>query len=468
MADSKQRVDEKQLQTRVSEGAEQLEVPGVSVGVYLEGEEQYAFHGVTSLENPLPVDEKTIFQFGSTGKTYTATAIMRLVERGDVDLNASVRTYVPELKLKDEDVARDVTVLHLLNHTAGWSGDLMKNTGDGDDALAKYVESMAEIDQVSPLGTTVSYNNASLSVAGLIIAKVTGQSYEAAIKELIFEPLGLDNSYFFTNEIMTRRFAVGHTQHPDGSITVARPWALPRGNSPAGGISSNAEDQIKWARFHLGDGKGADGKQVLTRESLDLMKKPTFDMRGSAIGDYVGISWLIRDIDGVRLVGHGGTTNGQHSEFITVPERNFAIAILSNSGPNGAQFNHELLRWALESYLGVIDKDPDPITLGDSELTEYAGTYDTIHAKVHIAAESGGLLLEVEYKPEMLAALRESGEDEPPDYPPFPLGILPPPGDQYIVTDGPARGMKGYFVRDESGAIQSVHVGGRLATRVGE
>ena len=108
------------------------------------------------------------------------------------------------------------------------------------------------------------------------------------------------------------------------------------------------------------------------------------------------------------------------------------------------------------------------ITLGDSELTQYAGTYDSIHAKIHISPDDGALVLKVEYKPEMLVALRESGEDEPPDYPPFPLGILPPPGDNYIVTGGPAKGMKGYFVRDESGAIQSVHVGGRLATRVGD
>jgi CubicO group peptidase (beta-lactamase class C family) len=466
VADAEKRMDEKQLQTKVSEGAEQLEVPGIAVGVYLDGEEQYAFHGVTSIENPLPVDENTLFQFGSTGKTYTASAIMRLVERGDVALDATVRTYIPELKLKDEETARNVTVLHLLNHTAGWSGDLMKGTGDGDDALAKYVDNMAEIDQVSPLGTTVSYNNASLSLAGLIIQRITGKTYEAAMKELIFEPVGLDHSYFFPNEIMTRRFAVGHNQLPDGTIKIARPWALPRGNSPAGGISSNAEDQIKWARFHLGDGRGVDGEQVLSRESLDLMKKPTFEMKGSAIGDYVGISWLMRDVDGVRLVGHGGTTNGQHSEFVTVPERNFAIAIMSNSGPNGAQLNRDLERWALEAYIGVIEKDPEPIILVDSELTQYEGTYDTIHAKVHISAADGGLSLEVEYKPEALAELREAGEEEPPDYPPFPLGILPPPGDQYIVTDGPAKGMKGYFVRDDSDQIQSVHVGGRLATRV--
>ena len=80
------------LQQKVIELAEELEVPGVSVGVLHEGQELYAYAGVTSVENPLPVDETTLFQFGSTGKTYTATAVMRLVEQGKVDLDAPGRT----------------------------------------------------------------------------------------------------------------------------------------------------------------------------------------------------------------------------------------------------------------------------------------------------------------------------------------------------------------------------------------
>src|SRR5206468_7396774 len=170
---------------------ESLDVPGVAVGVYLAGEEHYAFHGITNIDNPLTVDENTLFQFGSTGKTYTSTALMRLAEEGKVDLHAPVRTYVPEFRLRDENVARDVTVLHLLNHTAGWDGDLFVDTGSGDDALERYVEKMADIQQVTPLGSTVSYNNASLSLAGRVIEKVTGKPYETAIRELILDPLGL-------------------------------------------------------------------------------------------------------------------------------------------------------------------------------------------------------------------------------------------------------------------------------------
>lgn len=457
-------MEQNDLRQTVQEAAERLDVPGVAVGVYCRGEEQYAFHGVTSVENPLAVDEHTLFQFGSTGKTFTATAIMRLVDQGQVDLSAPVRSYLPDLRLKDETVARSVTVLQLLNHTAGWSGDLMDDTGEGDDALAKYVEKMADLEQVTPLGSVVSYNNASLSLAGHLLSTLTGQTYEKAIKELIFEPLGLDNTFFFMNEIMTRRFACGHNQDPDGTIKVARPWNLPRGSSPAGGMSANAADQIRWARFHLGDGSALDGSPVLSKELLELMKQPTVDMRGSALGDYVGISWLLRDVDGVRLVGHGGTTNGQHSDFLMVPERDFAIAVLTNCGPNGPQLHHEIVRWALEAYAGVHDEDPEPVELGAGALAPYAGHYETIAARVDITVDGGRLTAKVEIKEELAAQLRESGEDVP-EQPPFVLGLLAGDGDQYIVVDGPAKGMRGYFVRAGDGEVTGVHMGGRLATR---
>jgi CubicO group peptidase (beta-lactamase class C family) len=453
------------LQQKVAELAEELGVTGISVGVLADGEEHYAFHGVTSVENPLTVDEKTLFQFGSTGKTFTATAIMRLVDQGKVDLDAPVRTYVPELKLKDEDVAARVTVLQLLNHTAGWEGDMMDNTGDGDDALEKYVARMERLEQVAPLGDGVSYNNASLSLAGRVIEKVTGQTFEQAVRELLLDPLGLDQTFFFPNEIMTRRFAVGHNVHEDGSVTVARPWALPRGGAPAGGLSATARDQIAWAKFHLGDGTAPDGTRLLSRKLLDKMKEPTVDMRGSALGDYVGISWLMRDVDGVRLVGHGGTMNGQYSEFVTVPERGFAFISMTNSGPNGSQLNNLLEKWALEHYLGVVDAEPEQLALGDEALMHYVGRFETIAATCDITADSGRLLAKVEIKPAMAAVLRESGE-EVEDQPPIALALLAGEGDQYVVPDGPAKGMRGYFRRAADGTVDAVHLGGRLATRV--
>ncbi len=208
--------------------AEELEVPGVAVGLFHDEREDFAFHGVTSVENPLPVDEATLFQFGSTGKTYTSVALLRLVEAGKVDLDAPVRTYVPELRLRDATVAETVTVLQLLNHTAGWDGDDFSDFGDGDDAIARYVEHMAELQQISPPGFIVSYNNAALSLAGRIIEKVTGSTYERAIRDLVLDPVGLHMTFFFANDVMTRRFVVGHRREEDGTIRVLRPWTMAR------------------------------------------------------------------------------------------------------------------------------------------------------------------------------------------------------------------------------------------------
>jgi CubicO group peptidase (beta-lactamase class C family) len=391
---------------------------------------------------------------------------MRLVERGQVDLDATVRTYVPELRLKDASVAEQVTVLQLLNHTAGWQGDSLKDTGDGDDCLERFVASMVDLEQVTPLGSTVSYNNASLSLAGHLIARVTGTTYEAAVRELLLEPLGMDMTFFFPVEVMTRRFAVGHTRHDDGRVTIGRPWALPRSGAPAGGMSATVGDQLTWARFHLGDGTASDGTRLLTEASLRRMQEPTVDMPGSALGDAVGISWLLEDVGGVRTVGHGGTTNGQFSSFTMVPSRGFAVTCLTNGAPGGPQLHDAVGKWALEHYLGVRAEARVPEQRSAEGLAEYTGEFETIAVEVSIAAVDGMLDATITYKPETLAQLREAGEDTPADSPVHRLGLLPG-GDRYVVVGGQADGMRGYFARDGQGRIDGVHLGGRLAERVG-
>jgi CubicO group peptidase (beta-lactamase class C family) len=322
---------------------------------------------------------------------------------------------------------------------------------------------MAELAQVTPLGAAVSYNNASLSLAGRIIEKLTGQTYEQAVAELIFEPLGLEHSFFFRSDIMTRHFAVGHHRSPDGSISVMR-GSFSRGGNPGGGISSNAADQIAWARFHLSGGKAQDGAQVVPEPLIRSMQEPTVHMPGSALGDAVGISWLLRDVDGERVVSHGGSTIGQYSIFEMVPARDFALISMTNCGSNGDEFNEELLRWAFERYLGLVQQDPEPVAMDADVLAEYVGTYETIAAVCEITAVDGGLLLAAKTKP---GTLEQLGEEDEEDEPPLPLGMLAGPGDRYIVSDGPAKGMKGYFVRNDEGTIWAVHAGGRLATRSG-
>ena len=232
-------------------------------------------------------------------------------------------------------------------------------------------------------------------------------------------------------------------------------------------MSATAPDQIAWAKFHLGDGTSADGKRVLSKELLDKMKVPTFEIAGSALGDAVAISWFLRDVDGVQLCSHGGDVIGQHSSFEMVPEKDFAVIVLTNCDGSGSQLKDEAVKFALESFIGVVDKDPEPVKLSDEALAPYTGTYETVAVFANIAAENGFLVLTVDIKPEMRAEL-EAQEGEIPEQPPIPLGMLAADSDFYVVADGVAKGMRGYFVRDADGSVSSVHVGGRLATRVKE
>ena len=135
-------------------------IPGVAVGVWADGREVYACHGVTSVDNPLSVDPDTLFVLGSVTKTYTATTLLRLVTEGRVELDAPVRRYVPELRLTDEHAAAAVTVLQLLNHTAGLDWGITVDTGEGDDALAAYVMKLADLKLIGPPGERASYSQA--------------------------------------------------------------------------------------------------------------------------------------------------------------------------------------------------------------------------------------------------------------------------------------------------------------------
>jgi hypothetical protein len=149
-----------------------------------------------------------------------------------------------------------------------------------------------------------------------------------------------------------------------------------------------------------------------------------------------------------------------------VPERQFAVIVLTNCGPNGEQLNSELVKWALEAYLGVVEAEPDVIDAPEELLADYAGEYDSIALAAHISPHEGGLLVKLSVKPEVLAEIGEIDQyDEP-----IPLGLIagdgPEPTDRYVVTGGAMHGMRGYFSRDAERRVDSINLGGRRCDRV--
>lgn len=442
--------------------ATEFGIPGVAVGVWADGREIHACHGVTSIDNPLPVDPGTLFTLGSVTKTFTATALMRLVADGRVELDAPVRRYVPELVLTDERAAAHITVRNLLNHTAGLDWRIIVDTGAGDDALAGYVAKMAELEQIAPPGTRASYSQAGYNLAGRILEKVTGLSYEQAVSSLLLEPLGLDNTFFAVEDVLTRRFAVGHNLDQDGTLTVARSWKDTRGDNPGGGIASSVVDQLRWARFHLGHGRAESGERVLPAEVLHRMREQTVALQASTLGDGIGIGWFLREVDGVATIGHGGSGNGQFAELLLVPERNFAVVVLSNAGPHGIPNNQAVVRWALQTYLGVTDRDPEPLPYDEARAREFVGGYEMDAMTYTITTDGAGLRGEVLIRPEIRAA---ADTELPADYAPFDLGLLPGDTDEYILTSGALKGQRGCFTRDGSGTVTGIDLAGRLFQR---
>jgi CubicO group peptidase (beta-lactamase class C family) len=224
---------------KTSDLMKSYQVPGVALGVVVGGEAFAQGFGVTSLEHPLPVTLDTLFQIGSTTKTITTTALMRLVEQGLVNLDKPVKGYLKGFRVKDKIASDKVTVKQLLNHTSGWLGDYFEDTGDGDDALKKYVAKMAKLEQQTPLGEVWSYNNAAFCLAGFLIEQITKKPYEFALKELVLEPLGLSQSLFFPSQVMLKRFAVGHSikklEDGEEQVITASPWPIPRSSNAAGG-----------------------------------------------------------------------------------------------------------------------------------------------------------------------------------------------------------------------------------------
>ncbi len=446
-----------ELRSRVLEGMKAFQVPGLALGIIQDGQWFAEGFGVTSIANPLPVTTDTTFQIGSTSKTVTATVIMMLAEQGKLELDEKVKTYLPNLELQDSDVAARVTVRHLLNHTAGWAGDLFVDTGDGNDALGLYVQKMRDLPQLTPLGEVWHYNNAAFGLAGRVVEVVTGKTFESVVRELVLEPLQMTHSSYFPSEAMLERFAVGHFVDEQDVVQVSHPWALARNTSSVGRINSSVIDQLKYAQFHLGDGTAANGKRLLSSESMIEMQTPT--VKG-ANGAMHALSWFVHDLAGTKLVRHGGATNGQMSEFYLVPERNFAWTILTNA-EKGRALNAEMTGFIHQHLLGLEDPEPEHLTLNAAELEPFLGAYrDTNFGTV------------IEFKLEAESLIRHV---TPGDYSGVTSLVTPPPPDakctfipidRVLVLEGDGKGNKLEFLRDKGGTIGYLRSSGRLYFRV--
>jgi CubicO group peptidase (beta-lactamase class C family) len=434
-------------------------VPGVAIGIFDNGVLTTRGLGVTNVDDPLPVTEHTVFPIASISKTFAATMMMRLVEQGKVDLKAPVRKYLPDFKVRDDAVSRDVTVWNLLTHTPGWEGQV-SGPDRGEDTLRNFTATvMPDLMQIAPPAAAWSYNNAGFSVSGRVIEAVTGTSINRAVRDLVFNPLGLAHAGTTAGEFIVNRFAAGHAVKGDVAV-LQRPFS-PSVSVTAGGVGLCITDLLNYAKFHLGDGTAANGERVLSKASLEMMR--TTQLHKQSTDDDIGIAWHLRNVGNLRVAAHGGTLSGHILLLEIVPEKNFAVGILTNS-ITGWRLIQDVEREVLKQYhgatfpknyaiahRGLVETLPNVEPLvNQPDLTPYVGRYLRPQNAVSVRVESGALVVQ---------EIPNSGDPRPL----MPIKFFGP--DRAVIVDGNDTGQTIEFVRDASGKINWVRVVGRVAVR---
>jgi hypothetical protein len=317
---------------------------------------------------------------------------------------------------------------------------------------------MADLPQLTPLGALWSYNNAGFYLAGRVLEIVTGQPYEAVVQKLVLDPLGMHMSFFFAADAISHRVAIGHDNHFDQGqppVTVARPWALARSAHAAGGICSTVRDQLRYARFHMGDGTAADGTRLLTPASINEMQTPRVP---AADGQFFGVTWFINQIEDTRIVRHGGATNGQLSAFVMVPARRFAITVLTNAD-RGGELNQIIVKLALREFLGIEQPNPVPLEATEQQLVAYTGRYESLLDSCELELRDGALVLQVTPK----GGFPTKDSPASPTPPPTRLALC---GDDCVIgLDEPFKDARGEFLRNPDGSIAWLRIGGRVHAR---
>jgi CubicO group peptidase (beta-lactamase class C family) len=385
---------------RIDDLVERHHVPGVQVGVIAVGTDgevdlRTTASGVTSRSTGVEVTPQTIFQWGSITKVWTTTLVMQLVDEGLLNLDARIVDLLDDFTIADRDLAAEITVRHLLDHTSGIDGDIFTDTGDGDDCVARYVDALRTAVSVTRPGGPLSYCNAGFVVAGRLVEVLRGTTWDEALAEHLLRPLGLRHTITKAKDAPLFRAAVGHlkTESAGGDVVPTTTWMLPRSMGPAGLIAGSVTDLLSFAAVHLRDGIAPDGTRVLSAGAARLMREPQVDLSAvSTTQRGWGLGWSLVGWGDETAASHGGGTIGQIADLHLFPDRGLALAVLTNSS-TGPALVKELLG-LLADELGLTAPAPRTEPGAEQEdLSSLVGRWESSTARWEIAPVDGGLQL---------------------------------------------------------------------------
>lgn len=393
-------IDTAHWEQRLAELVKKHGIPGAQLGILVlgkDGAEDEVFTAATGVLHhgtgqPAAID--SVWQIGSVSKVWTATVVMQLIDEGKFTLDTPVMEIIPSLELSDPQVTEKVTVWHLLTHSSGIDGDVFTDTGRGDDCLEKYVADLKTAQQNHPLGATWSYCNSGFSLLGRIIEVTTGQTWDEAMKEKLFVPLGLTQTTTLPEEAMVFGHSMGHLKGGDEPV-LAPVWGLPRSVGPAGLITATATDVLSFARFHLTGGLAADGTRLLSKESAAAMAAYQVECpEKDLLGDSWGLGFFRCDWNGRRAIGHDGNTIGQTSFMRLLPDAGIAVSLNANIGsaiPLYRELFGEIFKALADvDFPAAFEVPAEPVTV---DATPYVGTYERASVTEDVYIEDGKVYL---------------------------------------------------------------------------
>jgi CubicO group peptidase (beta-lactamase class C family) len=400
-----------QIDSLVAESMRDGKVPGLAIAIVRNDSLLHSRgYGFANLERQLPMTDSTPVVIGSTSKTFTALAVMQLVDSGQVALDTSITRYVALLGAptgRGQTVERGtpadprfdrITLRHLLTNVSGIPAGFGGDPFDALDTSGTALWALVRDDMFPrPLdftpGEGYRYSNRGFSLASLVVQDVSGLSYEDYIAERIFRPLGMRHSTGRFWEGPSRGMVQGYRESLDGS-PLPRPAALGRAHTGSGMILSTARDAARFVQAILAGGVAPDGTRILSeagaRELLRPQQKAESELGGETM---YGLGWEISDADGVTMALKGGSVISMGSLFVMLPAQKIGIAIVFNDIDYGKV---QLLQNVMKLLLGAptapyqVAPVPEPLPasgyrLSPARAAEIAGVYDTRNGVMTVA-----------------------------------------------------------------------------------
>jgi CubicO group peptidase (beta-lactamase class C family) len=317
-------------------------IPGLAVGIVQGHEVLWANgYGVADLRRRVAVTADTRFDIGSCTKSFTATALGLLVEDGKLQWDTPLREILPGLRLHDEGATRAVTPRDLVLHRTGMGRhDLVALTSPA--TRGQVLRRLRFLSASSPLRSQFAYSNLMYIVAGAVVERVSGQSWEAFIRDRLFGPLGMQQSGFSVREGDGVKDAVGHAWLGGPVVPWLRGWhcgkdiraAMGRSFGPQGSIRSSARELCRWLLFHLNQGQ-LDGQVVLKAEQMQELHRPQIligqrESEPEMLDAAYAMGWIWQPYRGNRWLWHVGAGQGQVASISFMPDRQVGVVVLLN------------------------------------------------------------------------------------------------------------------------------------------